>query len=92
VPVKVTTTEDAGVRASGKVVIGSKTFALKRIKTRQVAEGVTTTFALTVPSRTLAAIKAALRSHKRVTAKITVIARDAAGNTTTKRRKVKIIR
>jgi hypothetical protein len=92
VRVKVTTTEDAGVRASGKVVIGSKTFALKRIKTRQVAEGVTTTFALVVPARTLAAIKAALSSHKRVTAKITVIARDPAGNTTTKRRKVNIRR
>jgi hypothetical protein len=93
VRVTVTLTEDAGVRASGKVVIGqSKTLALKRIKTRQVEQGVKTTFALVVPTRTLAAIRAALRNQKPVTAKITVIARDAAGNTTTKRRKVKIIR
>ena len=89
----VTLTEDAGVRATGKVVIGqSKTFALKRIKTRQVEQGVKTTFAVVVPTRTLAAIRAALRNQRRVTAKITVIAHDAAGNATTKRRKVKIIR
>ncbi len=93
VRVRVTLTEDAGVRASGKVVIGqSKTLALKRVKTRQVAQGATTMFALAVPTRTLAAIKKALRRHRPVTAKITVIAHDAAGNTTTKRRKVKIIR
>jgi hypothetical protein len=93
VRVAVTLTEDAGVRASGKVVIGkSKTFALRRVKTRQIAQGVTTRFAVAVPSRTLAAIRAALRRHKPVTAKIRVIAHDAAGNTTTKRRKVKIIR
>jgi hypothetical protein len=91
VRVTVTLTEDAGVRATGKVVVArSKTFRLTRVKTRQVAQGVTTTLAVRVPSRTLAAMKAALRRHKPVTAKITVIARDAAGNATTKRRKIKI--
>jgi hypothetical protein len=90
--ITVTLAEDAEVRATGKVVVArSKTFRLTRVKTRQVAQGVTTTLAVRVPSRTLAAIKAALRRHKPVTAKITVIAHDAAGNTTTKRRKIKIV-
>lgn len=87
-----TPTEDVRVNVSGRVAIArSKTFALGRLKTRELLKGSTTTLAIPVPRRALAAIKAALRRRKAVTAEITVIARDAAGNAITVRRKIKVI-
>ena len=87
-----TPTEDVRVTVSGKVMIArSKTFALGRVKARELRRGLTTTLAIPVPRRALAAIKAALRRRKAVTAEITIIAKDAAGNAITIRRKIKVI-
>jgi hypothetical protein len=51
-----------------------------------------TKFTLAIPRRALVAIRGALRRHRRLTARITVTAKDAAGNRTSKRRAVRLRR
>ena len=57
---------------------------------RQLAPRKVTNFKLALSKRTLRAFRRALRRHTRLTARITVIARDPAGNTTSAKRRVKL--
>lgn len=57
---------------------------------RQLAPRKVTNFKLALSKRTLRAFRRALRKHTRLTARITVIARDPAGNTTSAKRRVKL--
>jgi hypothetical protein len=64
--------------------------ALKRTKWRLVAHGAQAKLTLKVPTKALKAANRALRHERRVTAKLSVRARDAAGNATTRRRAVRL--
>jgi hypothetical protein len=91
--ITVTPTEDVRVGVSAKILIrGSRNISLAKFKTRNLLKGATAPLTIVAPKRALAAIKAALRAKKAVVAEFTVIARDAAGNAVTVRRKIKIIR
>jgi lysophospholipase L1-like esterase len=88
------TRENLRVTAWGKAwVRGWKTaYKLKRVKARFVARGHKATLRVKVPKKALRAIKRALRRHRKVRAKLTIKARDAAGNTTVKKRTIKLRR
>jgi lysophospholipase L1-like esterase len=88
------TNENLRASAWGKVrVRGWKTdYKVKGVKNRFIARGHRATLKLTLSEQALRAIKRALRKHKKVSAKLTIKARDAAGNTTVKRRTIKLRR
>ena len=88
------TSENLRATASGKVwVRGWKTaYKLKGVKNRLIARGHRATLKLKVSKKGLRAIKRALRKHKKVSAKLKLSLRDAAGNTTVKRRTIKLRR
>jgi hypothetical protein len=75
------TDADASALVAGGVVRVSKAktvFALRAVTTSVAARG-TTTFTLTAPSATLKAVRRALKQKRKVTARITVTAYNAAG-------------
>jgi lysophospholipase L1-like esterase len=86
------TTKDLRITATGKVrVRGWKTaYKLKGVKSCFVARGDRATLRLNVSKKAVRAIRRALRRHKKVSAKLRIKARDAAGNTTLKRRTIKL--
>jgi hypothetical protein len=85
--------EDAVVRVSGYVSIPGVARALKvRAVKRDVAAGEQVTLRLKLSKRALAAARRALARHRRVAARLTVTARDRAGNETTQRRTVRLRR
>ena len=55
---------------------------------KQLAAGSASELKLTLSKRTAAAFRRALRKHSRLTARVTVAARDTAGNTTTAKRRI----
>jgi hypothetical protein len=77
----------------GRVSIrrSAKVFRLTPV-TRQIAKDAKATLKLKLKRRALRAIARALRAGKRVRAKVTVTAKDAAGNVTTKRRAIRLKR
>jgi hypothetical protein len=88
------TSENVRATASGKVSIRGKKKAhkLKGVKARFIARGHRATLRLKVSKKALRAIKRALGRHRKVRARLTIKARDAAGNTTIKRRTIKLRR
>jgi RTX calcium-binding nonapeptide repeat (4 copies) len=79
--------------ARGKVRVrgSAKVFKLTRA-TKQIAQGGKATIKLKLKRSALRTIGRALKVGKRVTAKVTVTAKDAAGNVTTKRRTIRLKR
>jgi hypothetical protein len=79
--------------AKGRIVIrgSSKRFKL-RPATKQIAQGAKATLELTLRNTTLTAIRRALKQGKKVSAKLTVTAKDAYGNANTEQRTVKLKR
>jgi hypothetical protein len=88
------TNENLQASASGKVRVRGRTTAYKLngVKNRFIAGGHRATLKLKLSKKALRAIKRALRKHKNVGAKLTIEARDAAGNTTVKRRTIRLRR
>jgi lysophospholipase L1-like esterase len=79
--------------ARGKVVVRGSARRFKlRSATKQIAKGARATLKLRLQEKALTAIGRALGRGKRVTATVTVTARDAAGNATTKRRTIRLKR
>jgi lysophospholipase L1-like esterase len=85
--------EASTVTAKGTVRVrgGSQVFKLRSV-TKQIARGARTTLTLKLRRRAFRAIASALRVGKRARAKITVTAKDAAGNVITKRRIIRLKR
>jgi hypothetical protein len=91
--VKVQTSENAKVRASGTVRVGnaSKTYRFKSV-TRSLPGGASVKLRLRLPKKALKAVKRSIAKHARPRAKITVTATDAAGNRRTKKAAVRLTR
>jgi hypothetical protein len=85
--------EPVTVTAKGRVAVrgSAKVFKLTPV-TKQVSTGAKATLKLKLKRSALAAIARALRAGKKVSAKVTVRAKDAAGNVTTKPRTVRLKR
>jgi hypothetical protein len=78
-------------RAWVRVPRTGKTFRAKTAS-RQLPPGTTSKLGLTLSRRTVTAFRRALRKHTRLTARITVTARDPAGNRASAKRRVKLKR
>jgi hypothetical protein len=87
------TSEDLLAGVSGKVAIrgSTKTYRPKRVENRFIALGQKATLTLRLSRKALKAIRRALRRDLVVRAKLTVMARDAAGNLTLKTRTILLI-
>lgn len=77
--------------ATGVVRVGAKRHRL-RAATAAIQAGARGRLRLRIGRPALKAIRRALRGRKRLTAKVTVVATDAAGNATTKRRAIRLRR
>lgn len=88
------TNENLFVSVSGTVSVpgASKTYRLGAVRNRFVARGTKRTLRLKLSKKSRRAIRRALRKGKRVSAKLNIRVRDAAGNTTTKKRTIKLRR
>jgi hypothetical protein len=86
-------TEACTATASGTVNVpgASKVYKLKGASAN-VPKGGKARLKLKVPSKARKAIKRALRRKKKIKAKVTVTARDAAGNKTTRKRTIRLKR
>jgi hypothetical protein len=85
--------EACAATAKGKVLVRRSAKVYKLLPaTKQIAKAGKATLKLKLKRRALAAIGRALKARKRVSAKITLTARDAAGNVTTKRRVIRLRR
>jgi hemolysin type calcium-binding protein len=86
-------TEATTVTAKGKVIVlrSAKVFKLTRV-TQRVPKGAKRTLKLKLTKKALNAIGRALKAGKKVNAKVTVTAKDVAGNLTTKRRTIRLRR
>ena len=86
-------TEASTVTAKGKVTVRGSGKVLKLTPvTKQIAQGGKATLKLKLKRTALKAIGLALKAGKKVSAKVTVTAKDTAGNFTTKRRTIKLKR
>jgi hypothetical protein len=85
--------EPSTVTAMGKVAVrgSAKVFKLTPV-TKQVSRGAKATLKLKLKRRALVAIGRALQAGKKLSAKVTVSAKDAAGNVSTKRRTIRLKR
>lgn len=83
--------EPSTVTAKGKVVVrgSAKVFKLTPV-TKQVSMGAKATLKLKLKRSALAAIGRALQAGKKLSAKVTVRAKDAAGNVTTKQSTIRL--
>jgi lysophospholipase L1-like esterase len=88
------TNENLRASASGKVRGRGWTsrYKLRGVKDRFIARGHKATLKLKLSEQAQRVIRRALRKHKKVSARLTITARDAAGNTTVKRRTIKLRR
>jgi hypothetical protein len=85
--------ELCGVTITGTVRIkGSKRVYVLTPITRQIAAGKHVKLTLRASSRALRAIRAAVRRHRRVTATLTAVGRDPAGNVGKAKRAVSVRR
>ena len=84
--------ENLWATGSGKLSFrGSrKAYPLRGPRGKFIARGRQATLKLKVPAKAVVAIRRALRRHRTVSVKLTVRARDAAGNTTANRRTLKL--
>jgi plastocyanin len=82
--------EASTLTASGTIAVpGGRAIKLSRAR-RQVGAGATS-LKLKLSGKRLAAVRRALRRHRRLTARLTVTARDAAGNAGSARRRLKLL-
>jgi hypothetical protein len=90
VRIAVTCDETCGITATSKLHVGhsKRVYRLRRVA-RQLAADRRVKFTLRASSRALHAVRRALRHHRRVTANVLVVGRDAAGNTRSARRAVR---
>jgi ELWxxDGT repeat protein len=88
------TSEDLWATVSGTLSVpgAAKAYKLLPVRNRFVAKGTRVTIKLRVPTRTLSAVRKALRRHARVQVKLTIQLRDAAHNLATKQVTVKLAR
>ncbi len=88
------TNENLFVSVSGSVSVpgAAKTYRLTAVKNRFLARGTKRTLKLKLSRKARRAIRRALSKGKKVRANLTVRVRDAAGNSTTKKRTVKLKR
>lgn len=88
------TSEDLWFRVSGSIRIQGlrKAYQLKGASARFIAGGDRRALTLRISRQALRAIGRGLRRHRRVRVRLTVEARDAAGNTTVKKRNVELTR
>lgn len=86
--------EDCLVSATGFLSVpgAAKTYRLSRVRSRRVAAGRKATIKLRLSRRARIAARRALRARRHVTAGVTVVVRDAAGNPRTLRRKIRLRR
>jgi Glucose / Sorbosone dehydrogenase len=87
--------EDSAITSSARVSFSrASTSAVVRLRTvkRTVRSGVRTRVRMRASRRTLALVRRAFASHRRVTVRVTVTARDARGNKSTARRTIRAIR
>lgn len=77
--------EAAELYATGYVETGGRRYALSRARSRVTVAGGGTELRVTMNERALTAVRRALRRKRRVTAVVSVLATDAAGNSTPKR-------
>ena len=94
--VGVSCTEACSADAVGKLSVPggaslAKTFTI-RSKTTSIPAGAKRTLKLKLIRKVLSAVKKALRKRRRVSARITVTAKDAAGNTTRKVTRIRLKR
>jgi hypothetical protein len=91
--VTVETSEDSVVTATGTVAVPAlaKLYKLKPAS-RSLTANAKTTLKLKIPKKELAAIKKALKRHKKLSAKVNVSAKDKAGNVRSFKRSVKLKR
>lgn len=88
------TSEDLWASLTGRVSVrgASRPYKLKGVKNRFIARGNTATLKAKVSKKGRAAIRRALRRHKKVRATLRLTLRDAAGNVATKRVSIKLKR
>jgi hypothetical protein len=88
------TSEDLWCTASGRVrVRGSgKAFTLKGVRASFIARGDSATLTLRATRRAVRAIRRALHRGRGVRAKLSIEARDAAGNVTVEKRAIELVR
>ena len=83
--------EEATIAASATISLpgASRVFALKKV-TRQLAPGVKAKLKLRLPRKARAPVASALAHGRRVKAKLSVVAKDAAGNSRSTRRTIRV--
>jgi hydroxymethylglutaryl-CoA reductase len=83
--------ENGTITVGGTVSVpnASKVFKIKAVSVKAVA-GKTVSLKVKLAKKALKAIKKALKRHKKVKAKLSIIAKDTAGNTKTEKRSVKL--
>ena len=84
-----TATTRASLRIPSIGPANAKTYKLKTVVSK-LANGETATLKLRLPTAARSAIKRALRARKRIVVKVKLIVTDAAGNTTTIIRKIRL--
>ena len=94
ITIKCGATEDCLISAKGNLSLpgAASRHALRPARRRTVRHGTQATLKLNIPATTRVAATRALRRHKTVGAIITVTIADAAGNTKTLTRTIKLIR
>ena len=88
------TSEDLWSTLSCRISIqgARRAYALRSTSESFITRGARRTLTLRIPRRALRAVKRGLRRHLRVGARLTIGARDAAGNTTVRTRTVRLTR
>jgi hypothetical protein len=78
---------------TGRVRIGrsAKSYRLRQVNVSLVA-GSSTKMVVRIPKRALLAIRAALRAGRSPNARLTLLARDSAGNTTKAVKRIRLVR
>ena len=88
------TSEDLWSTLSCRISIqgASRVYALRGTGESFITRGARRTLTLRIPRRALRAVRRGLRRHLRVGARLTIEARDAAGNSTVRTRTVRLTR
>jgi hypothetical protein len=88
------TSEDVWATAFGELAIGGskKTYKLKGVRARFIAQGESATLKLKMSKNALAAVTRALRRPRNVRAELSLSVRDATGNIATRKRTINLER
>jgi hypothetical protein len=91
--VNATSNEAASGVVTGRVTIGrsAKSYRLRQANVSLVA-GSSTKMVVRIPKRALLATRAALRAGRSPNARLTLLARDTAGNTTKAVKRIRLVR